>query len=369
AWRGGGGVRPRVDRARPLARCTGPVPLERLRDQLRWPPHHQPRRRRPGPRDARSARRRRSRRRRDRLPQRPRHGNDERRRCRSGFDRNGLRHKRRAGELDQGDPRPPPRRRRRGRAARRGARARERAAAADGEHHRARSGVRDRSRDGRGASGARPRARDVELVRVRRHQRRAGRVAGRPDGSAWSGPVKVASPPRRAKRHVLSSLDALAPDSRRRLLLASCAALLPGVTSAQPASRPRLIGVLGVARPNEGGSDPMRVFVAALAELGWVDGKTLVITWRGSEPRYDSFPEHARELVGLGVDLIVVNAGITAALAAKQATATIPILAIGVADPVKFGLVASMARPGGNVTGFAATTTDWGKYLELAREA
>jgi len=181
--------------------------------------------------------------------------------------------------------------------------------------------------------------------------------------------VKVASPPRRAKRHELSSLDALAPDSRRRLLLASCAALLPGVTSAQPASRPRLIGVLGVARPNEGGSDPMRVFVAALAELGWVDGKTVVITWRGSEPRYDSFPEHARELVGLGVDLIVVNAGITAALAAKQATATIPILAIGVADPVKFGLVASMARPGGNVTGFAATTTDWGKYLELAREA
>ena len=180
--------------------------------------------------------------------------------------------------------------------------------------------------------------------------------------------MKLAAP-RRANWHELSPIDSLVLDWRRRLLFASCAVLLPGLASAQPVPRPRVIGVLGVARPSEGGNDPMRMFVAALADLGWVEGKTISFAWRGSEPRYDSFPEHARELVGLGVDLIVVNAGVTAALAAKQATATIPILAVGIADPVKFGLVASLARPGGNVTGFAATTTDWGKYLELAREA
>ena len=151
-------------------------------------------------------------------------------------------------------------------------------------------------------------------------------------------------------------------------MLASIALLSPAASRAQPARRLRLIGILGAVRPAEG-NDPMLIFIAALAELGWVEGKTITIVRRSAELRYDSFPERARELVGLDVDLLVVNAGVTAALAAKQATTTIPILAIGVTDPVKFGLVASLARPGGNVTGFAATTTDWGKYLELAREA
>jgi putative ABC transport system substrate-binding protein len=137
----------------------------------------------------------------------------------------------------------------------------------------------------------------------------------------------------------------------------------------QTAGRIRVVGVLGSNRPGEGGNDPFRVFVAALAELGWVEGLNFTFVYRGAEQGYETFPERARELVGLGVDLLVVTGGVTAALAAKQATATTPILAIGVADPVKFGLVASLARPGGNVTGFASTATDWGKYLELAREA
>jgi len=163
-------------------------------------------------------------------------------------------------------------------------------------------------------------------------------------------------------------LPAGAMPARRRLMLASIALLSPAASRAQPAARLRLIGILGAARPAEG-NDPMLTFIAELAKLGWVEEKTITVVRRNAELRYDSFPERARELVGLGVELLVVNAGVTGALAAKQATATIPILAIGVADPVKFGLVTSLARPGGNVTGFAATTTDWGKYLELAREA
>jgi len=155
---------------------------------------------------------------------------------------------------------------------------------------------------------------------------------------------------------------------RRRLLLATGACLAPTLTFAQPAARMRVIGVLGNVRPDDP-ADTFRLFVAALVELGWIEGRTISFVYRGRDQPYERFPELARELVGLGVDLIVVTAGVTAALAAKAATATIPILAVGVADPVKFGLVASLARPGGNVTGFASTSTDWGKYLELTREA
>ena len=163
--------------------------------------------------------------------------------------------------------------------------------------------------------------------------------------------------------------DATSIAARRRWLVASFGALMPSVSLAQPTARPRVVGLLATGTPRDSPDDPLRPFFAVLAELGWVEGKTVTIIRRGGEPGYEGFSVHARELVGLGVDLIVVNAGVTAALAVKHATATIPILAIGVADPVKFGLVASFARPGGNVTGFAATTTDWGKYIELAREA
>jgi len=171
-------------------------------------------------------------------------------------------------------------------------------------------------------------------------------------------------------RRAMSSAESSAIAARRRWLLAFLGLLAPIASLAQPATtRPRVIGILGIGLPTNGASDPMRPFLAALGELGWVEGKTITVIRLGGEPGYDVFPARARELVGLGVDLIVVNAGVTGALATKEATATIPILAMGVADPVKFGLVASLARPGGNVTGFATTTPDWGKYLELAREA
>jgi putative ABC transport system substrate-binding protein len=140
-----------------------------------------------------------------------------------------------------------------------------------------------------------------------------------------------------------------------------------GLPRAQTNRRIRRVGILGNVAPAD---DPLhRSFVAAMSELGWHEGKEIAYDYRGAEQRYERLPELARELAALNVDLIVVSAGVTAALAAKQATATIPILAVGVADPVKFGLVASLARPGGNVTGIAGAVPDWGKYLELAHEA
>jgi putative ABC transport system substrate-binding protein len=157
--------------------------------------------------------------------------------------------------------------------------------------------------------------------------------------------------------------------SRRDVLAASLALLAPGIACAQTPARPRRIGVLGNMAPGAGAFDLITVFIEALRELGWIESKTVVFDFRWSDQHYERFPALARELVALGVDLIMVTAGVTAALAAKQVTRTIPILAVAVADPVKFGLVASFAHPAGNVTGIAQPLADWGKWLELAREA
>jgi len=88
----------------------------------------------------------------------------------------------------------------------------------------------------------------------------------------------------------------------------------------------------------------------ALRELGYVEGQTIAFEWRFAETT-EQHPEVAAELVGLKVDIIVVNTG-RIALAAKQATRTIPIVMVGSADAVEQGIVASLPRPGGNVTGF-----------------
>ncbi|MDR6861387.1 ABC transporter substrate-binding protein [Variovorax guangxiensis] len=156
---------------------------------------------------------------------------------------------------------------------------------------------------------------------------------------------------------------------RRELLVASLAVLAPITSYAQSVGRVRRIGVLGNVAPPANAGSPIQVFIATLRDLGWIEAKTVAFDYRWAQQRYERFPALARELVKLGVDLIMVTGGVTAALAAKQATTTIPILAVAVADPVKFGLVASFARPGGNVTGIAQPLADWGKWLELAREA
>jgi putative tryptophan/tyrosine transport system substrate-binding protein len=113
-------------------------------------------------------------------------------------------------------------------------------------------------------------------------------------------------------------------------------------------------------------------WVAALAErlreLGWIEGRTITIEYRWAEGRSERFDEIAAEFVRLKVDVIVTS-GTPAVMASKQATSVIPIVFATAGDPVGSGLVASLARPGGNITGLATLAADLaGKRLELLRE-
>jgi putative ABC transport system substrate-binding protein len=106
-----------------------------------------------------------------------------------------------------------------------------------------------------------------------------------------------------------------------------------------------------------------------LSKLGWIEGKNIAIEYRFAEQKPKRLPELAADLVRLKVDLIVVS-GISAALVAKKATATIPIVMTTAGDPVYSGLVASLARPGGNVTGLSNLATELNsKRLEVLRDA
>ena len=108
-------------------------------------------------------------------------------------------------------------------------------------------------------------------------------------------------------------------------------------------------------------------FVRRLGELGWIEGRTVVINYRWAEGRTERYAEIAAEVVRLKVDAIVTVGGAVAA--AKQATATIPIVFAAAGDPVGSGMVASLGQPGGNVTGLSAQSTDLaGKRVEILRE-
>src|SRR5882672_1533788 len=107
---------------------------------------------------------------------------------------------------------------------------------------------------------------------------------------------------------------------------------------------------------------------AGLRDLGYVEGKNIVIEFRWAEGRYDRLPDLAAELVRLKVD-VLVTAGTPGALAAKQATTTIPIVIVGIGDAVATGVVASLARPGGNITGSTDSVPElMAKLIELLKE-
>ncbi|HEV8693987.1 MAG TPA: ABC transporter substrate-binding protein, partial [Lysobacter sp.] len=112
-------------------------------------------------------------------------------------------------------------------------------------------------------------------------------------------------------------------------------------------------------------------FRQGLRDLGYVEGRNVVIEYRDAEGKIERFPALAAELVALKVDVIVAEAGSTlAARVAKQATKTLPIVFVGVGDPVGSGLVTSLARPGGNVTGLSNIAAELvGKRLELLTQA
>jgi ABC-type uncharacterized transport system substrate-binding protein len=163
-------------------------------------------------------------------------------------------------------------------------------------------------------------------------------------------------------------------NSRRRLLqgslaLAVCSLLRAAGASGQQAAKVSRIGFLAVGS-REGRAFLIEGFRRGLRDHGYVEGQNIVIAYRFSEDRNDRLPALAAELVALKVQIILAS-GTPASFAAKQATSTIPIVMGGIAaDPVETGLVASLARPGGNVTGMSMMTAPLGgKRLELLKRA
>jgi putative ABC transport system substrate-binding protein len=149
--------------------------------------------------------------------------------------------------------------------------------------------------------------------------------------------------------------------------LALGAAVMPPAVDAQSSERVRRIGYLGSGSPASGFHEE---FLAGLRDLGWVDGQNFVVDYRFAEGRFERLPGLAAELARSDVEVIVAQPT-PAALAARNATRTIPIVMVNVGDPVGLGLVASLARPGGNVTGtaFDVGLETFSKALQLLKEA
>ena len=151
------------------------------------------------------------------------------------------------------------------------------------------------------------------------------------------------------------------------LLVIFVCLMAPLAADAQPVGKVWRIGVLHTSPPAVNASF-VEAFWHRLRELGYVEGQNLAVESRWSHGQVEALPALAAELVRLPVDLIFAG-GMTAALAARDATQTILIVFVGVADPVGAGLVASLARPGGNLTGWSTQNAELGpKRLELLRE-
>src|SRR5262249_10726000 len=202
-----------------------------------------------------------------------------------------------------------------------------------------------------------------------------GRAPGRPTGRA-ADQIRVdhqsqdregarprsafASPATRRRGDRMSS-------RRDFITLLGGAAAWPLPARAQQAGKLPTIGFLGGGTPT-GQRTWVAAFVQRLRELGWVEGRTVTIEYRWGEGRAERFTEIAAELVRLNVDIILAG-GTEAAVAAKHATSVIPIVFPSAGDPIGSGLVASLARPGGNVTGLSNLGSDLAaKRLGLLRE-
>jgi len=157
--------------------------------------------------------------------------------------------------------------------------------------------------------------------------------------------------------------------TRRTFLAGTGAVLLASpLAPAQQPERVYRIGWLDLRSPS-GARPEIEVFTQAMRELGWAEGKNLAFEFRFAEGKSERLPDLAVEIVRLNVDLILA-VSTPAVQAARQATTTIPIVMHYVGDPVESGLVSSLARPGGNVTGMSwFASALWAKALELLKEA
>ena len=154
---------------------------------------------------------------------------------------------------------------------------------------------------------------------------------------------------------------------RRRFLIATGALLAASLARAQPAGKVYRIGFLGnsTAALEVNLVGPFR---EGLRDLGYVEGRNVLIEYRWAEGNYERFPALIAELIALKVE-VIVTAGTPASLAVKEATTSIPLVMVAVGDPVGSDLVASLARPGGNLTGLVSIAPDLeGKRLELLTE-
>src|SRR5262249_9039289 len=152
------------------------------------------------------------------------------------------------------------------------------------------------------------------------------------------------------------------------MLIVFILGLCSNVAQAQQPGKIARIGFLDASTAS-GMAGLVEAFQQELTKLGWIEGKNITIEYRFGEGKRDHLPELAADLVRLKVDLIV-TAGDPAASAAKKVTTSTPIVMASAADPVSFGLVASLARPGGNVTGLSSLGTELNsKRLEVLKDA
>ena len=152
------------------------------------------------------------------------------------------------------------------------------------------------------------------------------------------------------------------------VMLAVSLILAPLAAEAQQATKIARIGYLAIDLTT--GARDREAFLQGLRDLGYIERQNVLIEYRDAERKPERLPALAAELAALKIDIIVTGGGTAAALAAKKASTTLPIVFIGVGDPVSDGLVASLARPGGNVTGFSLLAPELvGKSLELLKQA
>src|SRR5213082_1613440 len=155
---------------------------------------------------------------------------------------------------------------------------------------------------------------------------------------------------------------------RRRdfiIFFAGAMAALPLAARAQQKAMP-VIGVLNTGSPGPSSAPFIAAFLQGLSEAGYVEGQNVTIEYRWAEGHYDRLPAMAADLVGRNIDLMVTNGGNAPALAARGATSTIPVVFETGADPVADGLVASLARADGNLTGVSVLIVELvPKRLEL----